>query len=194
MEETPKKKSSFNIWYILLLVAIVLGSRGLGRQAGEQLGGQIGKKMAGDNGNRTTAVAEKSDVQTISESGLSISLPKTFEKISDGGIENYYASEYAGVTWDSEDYANLRAYGYEPNNLTLEEYLRLLEKEGDEVYKVCTDKALPFATLRNGDFIYCIFPYRGSNAFWRVIFLCLPEDFTTMMPSFLEWAQTVRVP
>ena len=129
---------------------------------------------------------------------FSINIPDMFEDKTEGtgyaalyvysdvyvwAIKDAFSGLDGSVNWELDYYANTIHMVNEQNSpkpLYKENGLTLME------YTV-------FNESKNKTFTYLTSMYKGSDAFWMVQFVCEDKNFEEYKPSFIEWAESVKV-
>ena len=176
---TPKKKRGRIIGWIVLFIAILVGSIA-GRFTGNWIGGALIRDK--DNAEPKTFTAE----------GMSITLNENF---SEEELENFtvcYGSRREVVICLKEPFTLLAG----SENYTLEQYGQLvLQTNGMTDFQVQTQDGITYFEYESetdqGTFYYLCTLHKATDAFWMIQFAVDSDEAEAAIPDFFTWAKSV---
>ena len=133
--------------------------------------------------------------------GLTITMPEGFAQIEMEGVLAGYGSnaEEINVVFEELLFEEIVSYGYDPAQISLEDYARVTgERIGVEAQPQTDDLGgVYFRHDREADghtMTFFEYMHRGEAAFWVVTFMCLADRAEALAPEFARWNATVQLP
>lgn len=182
-ELTPKKKRGRAIGWVLLVVALIIGSI-----VGNLTGGWISKQLFSDAG--------KGEPQTFTAEGMQITLTDSFSREDFEGYTACYSSKNAAVFTLKESFTLMEGL----ENYTLEDYGQLvLDSNGLTDFELQTIEGVTFFEYEatgsdNNEYYYFSTVHKAPDAFWLVQFAVPVKDAEDQMGNLLTWAKSVSFP
>ena len=177
---TPKKKRGRIIGWIVLFIAILVGSI-----AGRFTGNWIGGALFSDD-------KENVEPKTFTAEAMSITLNENF---SEEELENFtvcYGSRREVVICLKEPFTLLAG----SENYTLEQYGQLvLQTNGMTDFQVQTQDGITYFEYESetdqGTFYYLCTLHKATDAFWMIQFAVDSDEAEAAIPDFFTWAKSV---
>ena len=141
---------------------------------------------------------EKSNDKTYMYDKFSIVLPNTFS-IADMSDDYYSKFSIVYETQESiifvtKDEVNWDSLGFDFETMTINDYGEVfISNFNDPNAKVENVNGVSYAYYEDEFISYFASFTKGSDAFWLVQFGCRKNDYDTMKPGFIKWAQTIKV-
>ncbi len=150
-------------------------------------------------GGKTTSKLDTANLETYEFDGLTIKMEKGMEIGSQEGFNAFASSNTCIMTGVKEGFDLFTSYGYDPENMTLEEYGELVEQANEQFNEDFSadangNLAATYTYDINGtSFFYHATVAKGTDAFWVITFACSEDAQSEYADQFEAWANTIVV-
>jgi hypothetical protein len=136
--------------------------------------------------------SEKVSEKSFEGSGFTITLTDAFTEMQYAPYTVCYASSNASVFVLKEDFESVG-----DSEMTVQEYADAAIKTNELDCEVISEDGVTYfvfeSNLSDGSYTYLAAAYKGSDAYWLVQFACSTEQYESMKPELLKYAQSVKV-
>lgn len=150
-------------------------------------------------GGKTTSKLDTADLETYEFDGLTIQMEKGMEIGSQEGFDAFASSTTCMMTGVKEGFDLFTSYGYDPENMTLEEYGELVAQaneqfNGDFSEDANGNLAVTYTyNVEGTNYYYHATVAKGTDSFWVITFACFEGDQSEYADQFEAWANTIVV-
>lgn len=144
------------------------------------------------------ALLAKEPVTYDNGSGLTVVMPEGMQDLQQEGFVMSYADNHTLMTAVREGFAEYVDYGFDLENMTMEEYAELCQDVNGLEEPFTADANGNYYTTYTADvdgdnfYYYCTLR-KGSDAFWVVTFACLESEMAKYEAEFVNWSNSIVV-
>ncbi len=146
----------------------------------------------------TFGCQKKADVQKYSQSGLTVELPQGMLTGDESGFDIFLYNNDFMFSALKESFDIFNRLGYDPKELTVEEYGKLIMEinNDDDQFQEDSFNNLYISytnTVDGQQYYYYTTIRKGTDAFWLITFSSFASEKDTYSELFAKWADKIVV-